>query len=579
MQRLSLCGSLLAIFWSTVGIYLELHHVPVHRLGSKGQRIYRTLRSAIADGRYPEGSQLPSYEQLAENFGVASMTARHAVALLEDEGLVERRPGRGTFVQDDAALGDKTLHLSAVVHSSQDAIVTSRLDGTIVDWSRGATHLLGYAPGDIRGCSMQLLVPESLRDEWLQAMECVQHGQYVDPFETLRLHQDGTPVHLSIDMAPLFDATGRVVGCATVARDITDRVRLEGLVREREQWLNQVVSHAPLFVWAIDARGTITLCEGARRSTFRGVPEWRVGTSIFDLLPAGSRYRAAVERALLGDDVQELVTYRSLDCEVWLHPVHGPVGELDSVIGITAIRNSLDNLNSLHGVGLDRSGSTSNASRRSAVDPLSRAAELSTSLAVACSEETILGALVQCVSALTASDHIAVWESDQTGEDCTLVHAMGWQGQRPASVSSDRHLRTARLTALRTGELQISESPSVGTAGNPAQLIAFVPFIGSGTVSIAVEIHCVTTERPTDEVQSALTVVAGLAALALSALRLRDALRAEIADQTALLSARRAIDADVEGVLVQHASLLRSRGASVRRDTTDGVASSCGDQP
>lgn len=68
------------------------------------QKSYRAiadeLTRAIADGTYPPGAQIPSYAQIAELYSVSESTAFRAVALLNDRGLVEGRPGRGVYVKE-----------------------------------------------------------------------------------------------------------------------------------------------------------------------------------------------------------------------------------------------------------------------------------------------------------------------------------------------------------------------------------------------------------------------------------------------------------------------------------------------
>jgi len=60
------------------------------------------LRLRIRTGEYPPDSQLPSIAELARQFDVAVVTARQALALLEQDGLVQRRQGIGTFVLPEA---------------------------------------------------------------------------------------------------------------------------------------------------------------------------------------------------------------------------------------------------------------------------------------------------------------------------------------------------------------------------------------------------------------------------------------------------------------------------------------------
>ncbi len=71
----------------------------IYRLGTQGRRIAETLRHQILSGTLALGDKLPSHDVLAEDFGVAPMTVRHALAFLESEGWVSREQGRGTFVR------------------------------------------------------------------------------------------------------------------------------------------------------------------------------------------------------------------------------------------------------------------------------------------------------------------------------------------------------------------------------------------------------------------------------------------------------------------------------------------------
>lgn len=57
------------------------------------------LREQIRSGKMPPRSRVPSQTALADEHGLAGMTVRKALRVLIDEGLIETRPGRGTFVK------------------------------------------------------------------------------------------------------------------------------------------------------------------------------------------------------------------------------------------------------------------------------------------------------------------------------------------------------------------------------------------------------------------------------------------------------------------------------------------------
>jgi PAS domain S-box-containing protein len=118
--------------------------------------------------------------------------------------------------------------LTAIVDSSDDAIITKNLDGIITSWNRGAERLFGYSVVEAVGQSVMLIIPSDRRDEEARIMEQIERGERIDHFETVRVRKDGTEFDISVTVSPLRDDMGRLVGASKVARDISDRKGLEG---------------------------------------------------------------------------------------------------------------------------------------------------------------------------------------------------------------------------------------------------------------------------------------------------------------------------------------------------------------
>lgn len=112
--------------------------------------------------------------------------------------------------------------LAAIVESSEDAIVSKALDGTITSWNRGAELLFGYTAVEAIGKSIMMLVPERLLDEEERTMEAIRRHERLDHFETLRRRKDGSEVDVSVRISPVLNSTGEVVGESKIARDITE---------------------------------------------------------------------------------------------------------------------------------------------------------------------------------------------------------------------------------------------------------------------------------------------------------------------------------------------------------------------
>jgi PAS domain S-box-containing protein len=115
--------------------------------------------------------------------------------------------------------------LSAIVDSSDDAIISKDLTGIITSWNRAAERLFGYTAAEAVGRSIAMVIPLDRLEEEPKILERLKSGERVDHFETIRMKKDGTKFNISLTISPVKDSRGRIVGASKVARDITERVR------------------------------------------------------------------------------------------------------------------------------------------------------------------------------------------------------------------------------------------------------------------------------------------------------------------------------------------------------------------
>ncbi|MES2692942.1 MAG: PAS domain S-box protein [Verrucomicrobiota bacterium] len=117
--------------------------------------------------------------------------------------------------------------LAAIVESSEDAIVSKDLTGIITSWNAGAERIFGYPAAEIVGKSITLLIPQDRISEELSIITRIRKGERVEHFETMRRRKDGSLIPLSISVSPVRGADGKVIGASKIARDITQRKRIE----------------------------------------------------------------------------------------------------------------------------------------------------------------------------------------------------------------------------------------------------------------------------------------------------------------------------------------------------------------
>jgi PAS domain S-box-containing protein len=127
--------------------------------------------------------------------------------------------------------------LAAIIDSSDDAIVSKTLDGVITSWNPGAERIFGYPAAEAVGQRISLIIPRERLAEEDAVLAQILRGEKVDHFETVRQTKDGRLIDISLTVSPVRDSAGRVIGASKIARDITERRRIEG---ERDALLARV---------------------------------------------------------------------------------------------------------------------------------------------------------------------------------------------------------------------------------------------------------------------------------------------------------------------------------------------------
>jgi PAS domain S-box-containing protein len=142
---------------------------------------------------------------------------------------------------DGIAAEQSRLLLAAIVDSSDDAIIAKDLNSIITSWNAGAQRIFGYTMDEIVGRSILMLIPPELQNEETGIIGRIRLGERVDHFETRRVTKDGKIVELSLTVSPIRNEAGEIIGASKIARDVTERKRVERELVEAQQ---QLRSHA-----------------------------------------------------------------------------------------------------------------------------------------------------------------------------------------------------------------------------------------------------------------------------------------------------------------------------------------------
>jgi PAS domain S-box-containing protein len=143
--------------------------------------------------------------------------------------------------------------LSAIIESSDDAIVSKDLNGIILSWNRGAERIFGYTAEEIVGKHISILAVPDRVDEFPDILTRIAAGERVDHYETKRKAKDGTVVTVSLTVSPIRDATGKIIGASKVSRNISERNK----VSELQERLAAIVESSDDAILSKDLEGII----------------------------------------------------------------------------------------------------------------------------------------------------------------------------------------------------------------------------------------------------------------------------------------------------------------------------------
>lgn len=122
--------------------------------------------------------------------------------------------------------------LASIVESSSDAIISKSLDGIIQSWNKGAQRLFGFAAEESVGKHISMLIPPERMADEEEFLRQLSAGEAIRHFETVRRTRDGQFVDVSINLSPILDDAGRVIAASKIARDISERKKVEEQLRQ-----------------------------------------------------------------------------------------------------------------------------------------------------------------------------------------------------------------------------------------------------------------------------------------------------------------------------------------------------------
>jgi PAS domain S-box-containing protein len=174
-----------------------------------------------------------------------------------EEGIAEWVVGTNLDVTDREIAEEALRKLAAIVETSDDAILSRDLGGSITSWNKAAERIFGHTAEEMLGKPIEQIIPPELGREEDRLMARLIAGERVEHYETTRLRKDGSRVQVALTVSPLRNEAGEIIGMSKVLRDITESKRAQLALYESEERFHLLADNIAQLAWMAEPDGEI----------------------------------------------------------------------------------------------------------------------------------------------------------------------------------------------------------------------------------------------------------------------------------------------------------------------------------
>jgi PAS domain S-box-containing protein len=211
---------------------------------------------------------------------------------------------------DEKEAREAMARLAAIVASSGDAIIGKTLDGVITSWNAAAERTFGYQSSEMVGQSVFKLIPEELHDSERAVLAQLRRGETVQLSETERVRKDGKRVWISLSVSPIRDATGVIIGAASIKRDVTEARLMRQHLHDTQRF--QAIGQLAGGI-AHEANNQMTVVLGASQFLLRRPDLAPSAREDIELIRRAAERTATITQQLLAFSRRQILELRDVD--------------------------------------------------------------------------------------------------------------------------------------------------------------------------------------------------------------------------------------------------------------------------
>ena len=237
---------------------------------------------------------------------------------------------------------DIAARLSAIVESSDDAIISKKFDGTIISWNEAAQNIFGYTAEEAINNNIAIIIPEELYEEENEISAKVKKGERISHYETIRKTKDGNKISIVLSISPIKNVNGDIIGISKIVRDISG----QNEANEKQAVLAAIVDSSDDAIISKTLFGIITSWNYAASKMFGYTEAEAMGKHISIIIPPDRIDEEAmiIESIRNGKKIQHFETVRvarggrELNISLTVSPVRNKDGK---IIGASKIARDI----------------------------------------------------------------------------------------------------------------------------------------------------------------------------------------------------------------------------------------------